>query len=76
MIPQAIIVNWIYWHTDRSVLSAIIFHFLINFVGEGFQISQQTKSLAGALFFAAAVVILYLDKETFWRRRRVYKLHS
>jgi hypothetical protein len=76
MIPQAVIMNWIYWHTGRSVLSAIIFHFLINFMGEGFQITQQSKSIAGVLFFASAAVILYVDKDTFWLKRCAYKLQS
>jgi len=48
MIPQAVIMNWIYFHTNRSVLSAVVFHFLINFVGEAFHISQLSKSIVRA----------------------------
>jgi membrane protease YdiL (CAAX protease family) len=66
MIPQAVIMNWIYFHTNRSIIGAILFHFLINFVGEAFHISQVSKSIAGALYFAAAICILSIDRRTFF----------
>jgi len=68
MIPQAVIMNWIYFHTNRSVLSAVLFHFLVNFIGEAFHISQVSKSIAGALYFTAAILILIIDRDTFFRR--------
>jgi membrane protease YdiL (CAAX protease family) len=67
MIPQAVIMNWIYFHTNRSVISAVAFHFLINFIGEAFHISQISKSIAGALYFAVAILILIIDRNTFFR---------
>jgi len=75
MIPQALIMNWIYFHTNRSVLSAVLFHFAINFIGEAFHISQVSKSIAGALYFAAAILILVLDRDTFFRRAYPIGLH-
>jgi membrane protease YdiL (CAAX protease family) len=68
MVPQAIIMNWIYFRTNRSVISAVLFHFLINFVGEAFHISQVSKSIAGALYFGAALLVLIIDRDTFSRR--------
>ncbi|MBN2553425.1 MAG: CPBP family intramembrane metalloprotease [Spirochaetales bacterium] len=68
MIPQAIIMNWIYFHANRSIITAVVFHFLINFVGEAFHINQLTKSIAGALFTIAAVLIVIFDRDTFFRR--------
>ena len=67
MIPQAVIMNWIYFHTNRSVISAVAFHFLINFIGEAFHISQVSKSIAGALYFTVAIMILIIDRNTFFR---------
>jgi hypothetical protein len=67
MIPQAVIMNWIYFHTNRSVLSAVFFHFLVNFVGEAFHISQLSKSIGGAFYYAAAILILIIDRVTFFR---------
>lgn len=76
MIPQAVIMNWIYWHTNRSIISAILFHFMINFMGEAFQITQQSKSIAGLLFFTIAMIILLTDRETFWKRPYAFNLHK
>jgi membrane protease YdiL (CAAX protease family) len=67
MIPQTVIMNWIYFHANRSVISAVLFHFLVNFIGEAFSITQLSKSIAGGLYFAAAILILLLDQRTFFR---------
>jgi membrane protease YdiL (CAAX protease family) len=67
MIPQTVIMNWIFFHTNKSVLSAVFFHFLINFVGEAFHISQLSKSIGGVLYYAAAILILIIDRDTFFR---------
>ncbi len=67
MIPQAVIMNWIYFHTNRSVLSAVFFHFMINFIGEAFYISQLSKSIGAVLYFCAAILILIIDRHTFFR---------
>jgi len=67
MIPQAVIMNWIYFHTNRSVLSAVFFHFMINFIGEAFHISQLSKSIGAVLYFCAAIPILIVDRNTFFR---------
>jgi membrane protease YdiL (CAAX protease family) len=67
MIPQAVIMNWIYFHTNRSVLSAVFFHFMINFIGEAFHISQLSKSIGAVLHFCAAILILIIDRNTFFR---------
>ncbi len=34
LLAESIIFTWIYNHTNRSILSAILFHLMINFVGE------------------------------------------
>jgi hypothetical protein len=39
---------------------------MINFIGEAFHISQVSKSIAGALYFAAAILILVIDRDTFF----------
>ncbi|MCW8194609.1 CPBP family intramembrane metalloprotease [Proteobacteria bacterium 005FR1] len=76
MIPQAIIMNWIYWHTNRSIASAIIFHFMINFIGEAFQITQQSKSVAGLLFVIIAIMLLFADRQIFWKKPYVFHLQQ
>ena len=76
MIPQAVIMNWIYFHTNRSVLSAVLFHFMINFIGEAFHISQLTKSIGAVLYFCAAILILIMDRDIFFRRKYPIGLQS
>jgi membrane protease YdiL (CAAX protease family) len=68
MIPQAVLMNCVYFHTNRSVISAVILHFMINFIGEAFHFSQSTKIAEGFVFFAVAAVILVKDGKTFFER--------
>ena len=67
MLPQTVIMNWIFFHTNRSVISAILFHFTINFMGEALAIGQQTKVIAGILFFAAAICVVVADRKLFFQ---------
>ena len=68
MIPQAVLMNCVYFHTNRSVISAVALHFMINFIGEAFHWSQETKVVESLLFFVVAVVILVVDRKTFFTK--------
>lgn len=59
LLPDAILYTWIYNNTGRSTLSAILFHFMANFVGELFLLSPQTNVIRFLLWIvlAAAVVV-------------------
>jgi membrane protease YdiL (CAAX protease family) len=58
MIPQSILMTWIYNHTQRSTLSAVLFHFMINFVGELFALSARADLYQVAVWTTAAVAVL------------------
>lgn len=63
--PSSIIMSWIYYRTNRSTLSAILFHFSGNAAGELFSIGPEARMIAVllGLLFAAAVV---------WRERPMF----
>ncbi|MBD3339920.1 MAG: CPBP family intramembrane metalloprotease [Candidatus Lokiarchaeota archaeon] len=64
IIPGAIIYTWIYNNNDRSILSAIIFHFLGNFISEMFEIQMRVQFVR--LFFSisiALVLVIVYGKE-------------
>lgn len=60
MIPQSILMTWIYNNNRRSTLSAILFHFTINFSGEFFAPATQARIYQFVLLCVAAVVITIL----------------
>lgn len=66
MIPESILMTWIYNHTQRSTLSAILFHFMINFnlVEDIFLMTEQTAiyKVVLRIVSATAVVIIWGTK--------------
>ena len=64
LLPITILMTWIYNHTDRSILAAILFHFIINLSGEFFGIEGVARIYQFDLLFimTALVVLLYGEK--------------
>lgn len=58
LIPKSIIMTYIYYKTDRSIMTAILFHFLINFAGTYLDITMQTEFIQFILFILTSVVLL------------------
>jgi len=58
IIPQTIIITWIYNNTNHSVLSAMIFHFLMNFLGEMFMLDGIAKIIRETLWLVFAIIIV------------------
>ena len=54
MIPESILITWIYNNTRRSTLSAVLFHFAINLTGEVFWISRSGNWIYSGLWILAA----------------------
>ncbi len=60
MIPQSILMTWIYNHTQRSTLSAVLFHFMINFVGGLFALSARADLYQAAVWAIAAIAVVVI----------------
>jgi membrane protease YdiL (CAAX protease family) len=71
MIPQSILMTWIYNHTQRSTLSAVLFHFMINFVGELFALSATADLYQVGVWATAAIGVV-----VFWRPRTLTYRHA
>jgi membrane protease YdiL (CAAX protease family) len=57
VIPKTIVITWIYNHNRRSTLSAVLLHFMDNFVGELFELSERAELYQFALWIAMAIVV-------------------
>jgi len=67
-IPQSILMTWIYNHNRRSTLSAVLFHFTVNFVGELFALTQRAELVYVLSWIAAALgVVAIWGPETLTR---------
>jgi hypothetical protein len=67
-IPGSILMSWIYYRTNRSTLSAILFHFAGNAAGEMFHLALPTRVIQTALAVGFAAVVLWAEWPLFTQR--------
>ncbi len=58
VIPAAILMNWVYYKNNRSIVAAILFHMAVDATSEAFQTEQFTKCIVtGVLLFISILVV-------------------
>ena len=58
IIPESILMTWIYNHNQRSTLSAVLFHFMINFIGELFALTERADFYQIVVWAMAAIAVI------------------
>jgi len=58
IVPMGVIISWVCLRHGKSVLAAILFHFVINLSQEALDISQATKCAQTVVLTAVALVVL------------------
>ncbi len=61
-----ILMNWVYYKTNRSIFITIIFHLMANVSGEIFATNPDSKIIQTVLLLLLAVVILRKDRRMFF----------
>ena len=69
LFPFVIIMNWLYYKTGRSILSAIIFHVTAGYFNEIFATHPDSKVIQTALLTILAVFIVVKERRLFFDRR-------
>jgi membrane protease YdiL (CAAX protease family) len=68
VIPFVVLMNWLYYKTNRSVLVAIVFHVTAGVFNELFATHPASKVIQTGLLTCLAVVVVVRDKDLFLRR--------
>ncbi|MDR1796340.1 MAG: CPBP family intramembrane metalloprotease [Clostridiales Family XIII bacterium] len=68
VVPLTVITNWLYYRNGRSILSAIVFHAIVNVCSEAFCVTNFTKCLVTAVLAAVAVCVVCRDRRFFLSR--------
>ncbi|RMF00595.1 MAG: CPBP family intramembrane metalloprotease [Chloroflexi bacterium] len=71
IIPMGVIISWICLKNRKSVLAAILFHFIINMSQEALAITQQTKAIETVVLMVVTVVIIIIDRKMFFSRKHL-----
>jgi membrane protease YdiL (CAAX protease family) len=68
MIPFVIIMNWIYYKTNRNILLTIVFHITAVFFNEIFATHPMSKVIQTILLLIVSAILIIKDKELFFKR--------
>lgn len=68
MIPFVLIMNWIYYKTNRNVLLTIVFHITAVFFNEIFATHPMSKVIQTGLLLTVSAYLVIKDKELFLKR--------
>ncbi len=60
VVPLTLVFSWIFNNTNRSTLAVILFHAMVNFVGELFAVSERADALSILLWVLAAIGVVAL----------------
>lgn len=70
-VPQSILMTWIYNNNRRSTLSAVLFHFMVNFVGELIALTVRAETIYIASWWISALVVIVI-----WQPQRFMRMKS
>jgi membrane protease YdiL (CAAX protease family) len=67
-IPQSVLMTWIYNNTNKSITSAVLFHFMVNLVGELLDLSLQ-----GEIFYIASLWVMAFLVTAVWKPQNLIR---
>ena len=73
IVPMGVIISWICIKNRKSVITAILFHFIINISQEILAISQITKCIETVVLTVVAVAIIAIEKKMFSSKEHLVK---
>jgi membrane protease YdiL (CAAX protease family) len=71
IVPMGMIISWICLKNGKSILAAILFHFIINISQEILNITQMTKCIETVVLTAVAAAIIVLDRKMFFSKEHL-----
>jgi membrane protease YdiL (CAAX protease family) len=71
ILPMGVIISWICLKNRKSVIAAIIFHFIINMSQEILEISQTTKCIQTVVLIVVVALIVAMEKEMFFAKKHL-----
>lgn len=68
IIPFVLIMNWLYYKTDRNILIAIIFHITAGYFNEIFQTHPMSKVIQTVLLLVFSIYLVLKEKDFFFKK--------
>jgi hypothetical protein len=68
IIPFVLIMNWLYYKTDRNILIAVIFHITAGYFNEIFQTHPMSKVIQTGLLLILSIWLVLKEKDFFFKK--------
>ena len=68
LVPYVVLMNWLYYKTNRSILVAIIFHITAGVFNEMFRTHPDSKVIQTVLLLLMAIVVVVKERGFFLTR--------
>lgn len=68
ILPATILLNWVYYKNNRSIIAAILLHFMFNLFSVLFQTEQFTKCILTVLLLVVSVTVVVKNKKFFFSK--------
>nr|WP_319512052.1 CPBP family intramembrane glutamic endopeptidase [uncultured Draconibacterium sp.] len=68
MIPFVLIMNWLYYKTNRNILLPVVFHITAGFFNEIFATHPMSKVIQTGLLLIVSAYLIIKNKELFFKR--------
>ena len=69
IIPYVLIMNWLYYKTNRNIIITIVFHITAGLFNELFAPHPDSKIIQTILLIITATFIVIKDKDMFFKRK-------
>lgn len=70
-MPLGFIITWVYIKNNRSIFACCLFHFIVNFLQEQINMTQNTKCIETGIMFIVAAIVVLCNKDAFFEKRHV-----
>ncbi len=68
LIPYVVLMNWLYYKTNRSILVAIVFHITAGCFNEVFRTHPDSKVIQTVLLLLLSIIVVVKNPDFFLRR--------
>ncbi len=69
IIPLAVIMNWLYYRINRSMLVLIVFHIMVNISSELFSATQISKTILTLVLILVSITLYFVDKDAIFNKK-------
>jgi len=68
IFPFVILMNWLYYKTNRNILVATIFHITAGYFNEIFSTHPDSKCIQTILLLIVSIIVVLKDRQLFFKR--------